>query len=155
VKKIYKFDRWLIHFFKHYAEGFARAGFFITYFWFGALKVLGLSPASELVQTLFSNTFLSSIVSFDVFYLLFGLFEVIIGLLFLFPKMERVALLFLTLHLFTTILPLMILPEATWSGLLVPTLEGQYIIKNILFVGLAMFTALHLHPLRHSITNIS
>jgi uncharacterized membrane protein YkgB len=37
----------------------------------------------------------------------------------------------------TTLLPLIFLPEASWSGFLVPTLTGQYIIKNIVIVALA------------------
>jgi hypothetical protein len=47
-----------------------------------------------------------------------------------------------------TFLPLYFLPTVTWSGILVPTLEGQYIIKNLVIIATALGIAAHLHPLR-------
>jgi len=46
-----------------------------------------------------------------------------------------------------TFLPLFILPEVTWSGFLVPTLEGQYIIKNIVIIATAIGIVTNLRPL--------
>ncbi len=61
----------------------------------------------------------------------------LIGIVFLIRGMERVAVAFLAIHLITTVLPLMLLPQVTWQGLFAPTLEGQYIIKNVLIIALA------------------
>jgi uncharacterized membrane protein YkgB len=47
-----------------------------------------------------------------------------------------------------TFLPLFILPQETWSGFLVPTLEGQYIIKNLVLIAAAIGIAAHLHPMK-------
>ena len=47
----------------------------------------------------------------------------------------------------TTILPLFLLTTVTWSGFMVPTLEGQYIIKNILIIAAAIGIAANLHPI--------
>lgn len=114
----------------------ARIALFVIYFWFGLLKVLGLSPASPLVESLFNQT-LSPVlpsVSFSLFIIIFGLFEMLIGILFIIPKMERVAIVLFFLHIITTALPLFLLPDV-WSSLFVPTLEGQYIIKNLALVA--------------------
>jgi hypothetical protein len=45
-------------------------------------------------------------------------------------------------------LPLFFLPEVSWQSAFVPTLTGQYIIKNVVIIALAMGIAAHLHPLR-------
>ncbi len=118
---------------------------FVVFFYFGILKVLGLSPASGLVQALFEQTI--SFISFDVFLILFGLFECLIGILFIMRGFERVVIPLLFLHMVTTFMPLFILPEATWSAFMVPTLEGQYIIKNLVIIAAAVGIAAHLHPL--------
>lgn len=114
----------------------ARFALFLVYSWFGILKVFDDSPATPLVQALFDQT-LAPFLSFSAFSITFGLFEVIIGLLLLFPRLTRLALILLIIHMATVISPLLILPEYVWSGWFVPTLEGQYIVKNILIIALA------------------
>lgn len=121
----------------HYEFGL-RLGLFVVFFWFGILKVINISPATFLVYELFANMFPSLLGLFPVFLILFGLFEMLIGVLFLLPKLNRLAIALLFLHIFTTILPLFFLPSATWQSAFVPTLEGQYIIKNLLTVAAAM-----------------
>ena len=139
-------DIQLIHFFQRAFIPMARFGLFVVFFWFGFLKIIGLSPASELVQKLFIETV--PFMSFSTFIVLFGLFECLIGLLFLLKGYERVVIPLLFLHMITTFLPLFLLTEETWSGFLVPTLEGQYILKNLVIIALAMGIAAHLNPLQ-------
>jgi hypothetical protein len=110
------------------------------------LKVVGLSPASGLVQSLFER--MIPFMNFSTFIILFGLLECLIGILFLFHGFERIVIPLLFLHMVTTFLPLFVLPHVTWSGFLVPTLEGQYIIKNLVVIGLAVGVASHLHPMK-------
>ena len=135
----------LINFFRRVSIPVARFGLFVIFFWFGALKVVGLSPASDLVQNLFEQTI--SFMSFGTFIILFGLFECLIGILFVIRGLERVVIPLLFLHMITTFMPLFMLPAVTWSGFMVPTLEGQYIIKNILIIATAIGIAAHLNPL--------
>jgi uncharacterized membrane protein YkgB len=142
------FDLHLIHFFKRAFEPLARTGLFIVFFWFGILKVLGLSPASALVQALFEQTI--PFMNFATFLVAFGIFECLIGLLFLIKGAERFVIPLLALHMITTVGPLVFLPQETWTGFLVPTLEGQYIIKNIAIIAAAVGIAAHLHPLKRS-----
>lgn len=127
---------------------FAHLALFIVFVWFGALKLFDLSPANPLVNALFYDTLgLMLPISAETFLVLFGGFEVLIGLLFIVPKMEKVAISLLILHMVTTIMPLFFLPEMAWQQFLVPTLEGQYIIKNVVIIALAamMFVDLKKH----------
>lgn len=140
-------DLEIIHFFKRISIPVARIGLFIVFFWFGALKVVGQSPAGPLVENLFNHTFPFPM-SFGTFLILFGLFECLIGILFLIPGTERIVIPLLFVHMVTTVLPLFVLPASTWSGFLVPTLEGQYIVKNVVIIAAALGIAAHVHPLR-------
>ena len=138
----------IIHFFRRVSVPVARLGLFVIFFWFGALKVIGLSPASGLVQQLFEQTV--TLISFNQFMVLFGLFECLIGVLFLIRGMERIVIPLLFIHMVTTFMPLFVLPEITWSQPFVPTLEGQYIIKNLVIIAAAIGIAAHLHPIPKS-----
>lgn len=142
---IHKTDVELIHFFRRVSVPLARFGLFVIFFWFGLLKVIGLSPASGLVQRLFETTI--PWMSFATFIVIFGLLEMLIGILFLIKGVERIVIPLLLLHMITTIMPLFLLPQETWSGFMTPTLEGQYIIKNIALIAAAFGIAAHLHPL--------
>lgn len=143
---IYTFDLKLISFFRKHWIVFARVSLAIVFIWFGGLKVLGLSPASALVQGLFNQTI--TFIAFDTFYTWFAWFEVLIGVLFLIPKMTRVVIPLLFVHMITTFGPLILLPAETWEGFMVPTLTGQYIIKNVVIIAVAMGIAARLTPIQ-------
>ncbi|MBI2613866.1 MAG: hypothetical protein HYW62_03760 [Candidatus Levybacteria bacterium] len=115
---------------------FPRFAIFVIYFWFGFLKLIDSSPANPLVESLLNKTL--PFISFSQFIIFLGLWEMIIGTIFLIPKLERVAITILVLHMATTFMPLFILPSIAWTGFLVPTLEGQYMIKNIITLALAV-----------------
>ncbi len=142
---IHKIDDKLIRFFRKISLPLARTGIFVVFFWFGILKVVGQSPASELVEHLFSRTV--PFMSFHTFMILFGLFEALIGILFLIKGAERLSIALLAIHMVTTFLPLVMLRQETWSGFFVPTLEGQYIIKNLLIISAAVVIAAQLEPM--------
>ncbi len=120
---------------------FARVAIFVIYFWFGILKVVGESPASEMVQSLFNLTMHKILPSlqFGHFLIAFGLLEMLIGIMFLIPKLDRISFTILVLHLFTTAMPLLLMKNMLWTKKWVPTLEAQYIIKNLAILGLGMF----------------
>src|SRR3989344_8522991 len=99
----------LINFFHRVSMPVARFGLFVVFFYFGLLKVVGLSPASHLVEQLFEQTV--GFISFADFIILFGLFECLIGILFIIPGFERVVIPMLFVHMVMTFLPLFILPE--------------------------------------------
>ncbi|MFK7801658.1 MAG: DoxX family membrane protein [Anaerolineae bacterium] len=108
-----------------------RIGLGIIFFWFGALKLFpGLSPAEELVRN--TTTFVNPV----WFIPLLAVWEMAIGLGLITGKFMRLTLLLLFLQMPGTAMPLVVLPEVVWTqfpyGL---TLEGQYIIKNLVLVG--------------------
>jgi uncharacterized membrane protein YkgB len=136
----------LIQFFKKSFEPLARFGLFVVFFWFGILKVIGLSPASGVVQRLFEHTI--HFMNFPTFLVIFGVFECVIGILFLIRGCERVVIPLLFIHMVTTFGPLVYLPSETWQKFMVPTLEGQYIIKNLVIIAAAIGIAAHVHPMK-------
>lgn len=138
-------DSKLIAFFNRAFMPVARFGLFVIFFWFGALKVVGLSPASGVVARLFESTI--PFMSFNSFLILFGLFECLIGILFAIKGLERVVIPLLFIHMITTFGPLVFLPSETWSAFMVPTLEGQYIIKNLVIIATAIGVAAKVKPL--------
>ncbi len=139
-------DNRLIAFFKKLHHPLVRLALFVVYFWFGILKVLYESPANPLVEKLLQKTL--PFITFDVFIVLLGCFEILIGILFIIPRAERVVLPLLAVHMITTLMPLILLPSVTWVSPFVPTLEGQYIIKNILIIALAISIAAHMKPIK-------
>jgi uncharacterized membrane protein YkgB len=113
----------------------AHLSIFIVFFWFGLLKIIGTSPAYDLVEALRVITI--PWWPIETFFPFLGFVEMLIGILFLFKKTEKLAIAILIPHMCTTFLPLIMLPNIAWQGLLTPTLPGQYIIKNIIIVALA------------------
>lgn len=119
---------------------FARLSIFTVYFWFGILKFLGLSPANPLVLALFNMTIhpVFGSLSFALFIKIFAVYEMLIGILFLIPKYQKIATILIIPHLIMTVLPLFLLPKIVWQKFFVPSLEGQYIIKNVLIVAVLL-----------------
>lgn len=108
----------------------------VIFIWFGALKfVPGLSPAEQLVyQTM------PSWVNMAIFFPLLAVWEVAIGVGFILGgKFLRPTILLMLLHMPGTASPLVLNPDAVWNvfpfGL---TLEGQYIVKNLILVSAAI-----------------
>lgn len=129
------------------SDKYARMAMFVIFFWFGVLKLFLLSPADEIVQSLMSVTIPA--IPFSAFFPFLGGLEMLIGILFLIPKWTKFALPILLVHMFTTFGPLLLVPEAVWQAPFVPTLEGQYIIKNLALVALALsiyVDAVHVKP---------
>lgn len=129
----------------------ARLAFFVIFFYFGFLKLMGLSPASPLAQALTSQTIGSEY--FNSAFIILAVIECLIGVLFLIPKATRVVIPLLFIHLLVVCSPLVLLPAQVWSGFLVPSLEGQYIIKNIALVAVAIGIAAQVAPLGKAAVN--
>lgn len=140
-----RFDLRLIKAFRVISPIVSKIAFFIVFFWFGLLKVLEASPAHPMVSSLLNKTM--PFMALEPFMIAFGIFEMIIGILFLVPRAERVVFPLLAIHMLTTVMPMLLLPSVAWSGFLVPTLEGQYMIKNIVIIALAMAMVADMKPL--------
>lgn len=123
----------------------ARFSIFVVYFWFGILKIFDLSPASPLAQSMVERTI--GLGNFRLAFIILGVFECLVGLLFLIPKATRVALVLLFAHMAVVCAPLVLLPSYIWTKAFVPTLEGQYIIKNLVVIAVAIGIAAQQKPL--------
>jgi uncharacterized membrane protein YkgB len=130
------FDTAFIQFANRWFDPLARLALFIIFFYFGVLKVLGLSPADGLAEALVNGTI--GLTYFDQLFFALAIYECIIGVLFLIPKYTRLAVFLLMLHLPLVTSPLLLVPEEVWNQALVPNLEGQYVIKNVALIVLAL-----------------
>ena len=108
-----------------------RVSIGVVFFGFGALKFwAGLSPADALaLDTIDRLSF--GLMPATLARLGLAVLETTIGLGLIFGKALRLTLLLLAGQMLGTVTPLVLFPELTWAGLLVPTLEGQYILKNV------------------------
>lgn len=119
-----------------FIDYFGRFALFVIYAYFGVLKLLGTSPANPLVDELLQKTIPS--LSFASFIVILGIFEIVIGLLFLFPRARWFAFALFVIHMIIATLPLILLPALAWQAPYIPTLEGQYIIKNLALMAVAL-----------------
>lgn len=131
-----KFDRQFIHFAKRNYAWIARASLFVIYFYFGFLKIIGASPASDLAIG-FATKMGMGEYAHELF-LALAYVECLIGLMILVPKLTRIALFVMFGHMLLVCAPIVLYPEAVWHAPFVPNLEGQYIIKNAALVALAL-----------------
>lgn len=114
-----------------------RISFAIIFFWFGILKPLGLSAAEGLLKKTVAWLPFGEP---ELWLQLIGWWEVVIGIAFLFRKTTKIAIALLFLQMVGTFMPLFFLPEITFQkgNFLLPTLEGQYIIKNVMIISAAL-----------------
>ena len=108
----------------------------VVYLWFGILKFFpGLSPAEELAGTTIESLTLGTLdPAMGVF--LLAIWEVGIGLLLLTGTFQKWALWAALVHICCTFTPLLFFPDLCFTQ--VPfglTLVGQYIFKNLVFLG--------------------
>ena len=113
----------------------ARGALFIVFFWFGIVKLFGVSVAAGLAKALTAKTVGEA--HFHALFNTLAVLECVIGVLCLIPRLTRVAVMMLLMHMAVVCAPLVLVPELTWQAVLVPTMDGQYIIKNVLVIAAA------------------
>lgn len=121
-----------------------RISFAIIFIWFGILKPFGLSPAEPLLKaTVAWLPFWEP----DFWLVLIGWWEVVIGITFLFKQTTRIAIPLLFLQMIGTFMPLIFLPDIAFQegNLLLPTMVGQYIMKNLMIISAAIVVGGTMH----------
>lgn len=113
-----------------------RVSLGIVFLWFGALKFFpGFSPAQELATRTIQVLSFGRI-SPDVSIQILAVWETLIGLGLILGVFLRATLLLLFVQMLGTITPLFLFPAEAFTRFpLAPTLEGQYIIKNIVLLS--------------------
>ena len=131
---IIKLDIFLSKYMSNYGILLSRYSLAMIFIWFGLLKPLGISPAQELVE--------NTVYWFDdkaTFVNYLGWWEVVIGFTMCVRPLIRISIFLLFLQIPGTFLPLVLLPEVCFTdfpyGL---TLEGQYIVKNLIIISSAL-----------------
>jgi uncharacterized membrane protein YphA (DoxX/SURF4 family) len=110
-----------------------RFGLAVVFIWFGALKLTGTSPAMELVTR--------TVYWFNpaIFIPILACWEIAIGVCLAIPPLTRIGIFLLAFQMPGTFLPLILLPKVCYNG--APwnlTIEGQYIVKNLVIIGAAL-----------------
>jgi len=111
----------------------------ICYFWFGALKLFPhLSPAEDLAFETIHRLTLGLLGKSASLYLL-AAWEVGLGAMFLLGWRFRLTLKIMMVHMVFTLTPAFLLPEVFFrEAPFVLSLVGQYIVKNLVFMAVAL-----------------
>lgn len=134
-----RIDRQITRWMARHGVPILRISLGVVFFWFGMLKFLpGLSPATELAtRTVSALTFGAVPPSVSIYIL--AAWESLIGLGLIFNVAMRATIALLFVQMLGTITPLFLFPSQTFTHFpYAPTLEGQYIIKNIVLVSAAI-----------------
>ena len=112
----------------------------LTFFWFGFLKVVGMSPVVDLLKHSF--VFLA----YQPFLGLLGLFEVMIAIGLLIPRIRKVTISLTILHLLGTVSVVCISPGILFAPYFpVLTMEGEFILKNFILISACLMLLLSNH----------
>ena len=141
-----KIDPIITEWMSRYGYMLVRISIGIVFVWFGFLKFFpGLSPAQDLaIRTI-------TLLSFGLlpdFIIINGLafVEVLIGIGLISGKFMRETLLLLFLQMAGTFAPIFLFPNEVFTHIpYAPTLEGQYIIKNLVLVAAGIVLGGKLH----------
>ncbi|MGF1505966.1 MAG: DoxX family membrane protein [Chloroflexi bacterium] len=132
-----RIDRRITHWMAEHGIPFLRVSVGIVFFWFGALKLVpGLSPAEGLIIETLAPL---SPVPMNVFIPILAVWEMVIGLGYITGRFMRLTILLMFLQMIGTVSPLFLNPGAVWNVFpFALTLEGQYIIKNLVLISAAL-----------------
>ncbi len=129
-----RIDRQITRWMARYGLRLLRISMGVVFLWFGALKLVpGLSPAEGMIAETIS------FLPMSLFLPVLAVWEIAIGLGFITGKFMRLTILLLFLQMPGTISPVILRPDLVFTsfpfGL---TLEGQYIVKNLVLISAAL-----------------
>ena len=113
------------------APSLLRASLGVVFFWFGALKVLGMTPVTDLVAgTVFwadPRWFVPAL----------GAMEVLIGLGLILGRSLRLVLVLFTAQMAGTFLVFLVQPDVAFmaGNPLLLTVEGEFVVKNLVLLS--------------------
>jgi uncharacterized membrane protein YkgB len=139
VKQFDRTDRRITGWMADHGLVLLRFALGLVFFWFGALKLIpGASPAEALAGETIERLTFGAIPTATALSIL-AVWEVAIGIGLFIGRGMRITLLLLFVQMLGTITPLFLFPDQTFREFpWAPTLEGQYIIKNVVLVAAAI-----------------
>ncbi|WP_447008094.1 DoxX family membrane protein [Saccharothrix isguenensis] len=106
----------------------------VLYVWFGGMKVIpGLSPVDDLAGRAMSAMTMG-LVKPSVSMPLLAVAEILIGIGLITGKLPRTTVVVALGHMAGIFLTVFVLPGEIWAAWGVPTLNGQYVLKNAVLV---------------------
>jgi uncharacterized membrane protein YkgB len=131
--RLRQIDRRIGQWMETYGHVAHRVALGLLFVWFGLLKPFGYKTTTSLLaHTIYWGPP-------EVMVPVLGWWEVAIGVCLLCRPLNRLGLLLLTLRLCGTVLAFVLLPGTCFEGsVLVPTPEGQYLVKDLVLFTAAM-----------------
>jgi len=125
-----------------HSVGVLRVAVGAVFLGFGVLKFFpGVSPAENLTQAT-TDLLTFGLIPGSVSILAVATLECFIGVALIAGRFMRIAIWLLTIQFVGILSPLVLLPDRLFAGPHnAPTLEGQYVLKDIILVGAAMVIA--------------
>ena len=132
-------DDFLITLLRTWSIPALRLALGVIFLWFGALKLLGVSPVLSLVQQTYS------FIPVHPFFFVLGFWEMGIGCGLIFNRALRLTLIFLCIHLLGTFLALLQAPSLFFlhDNPLWLTTEGEFVVKNLVLVAAGLVIGGH------------
>jgi uncharacterized membrane protein YphA (DoxX/SURF4 family) len=132
----YRIDESLVKWMSKHGTTWLRISIGIIFLWFGILKFFpGMSPAEDLAINTISKMTFGLIGDQTILYGLASL-ETLIGAGLIFNLFMRITLLLLFMQMAGTFMPIVLFPKDVFTVFpFALTLEGQYIIKNLIIVS--------------------
>lgn len=128
-----RFDHLVATAMERYGHMLHRVTLGLVFIWFGTLKIVGVTTATSIIaHTVYIGSPQTTVP-------ILGLWEAIIGVCLILRPLVRVAILLLAMRLVGTLLALIIMHEACFQSTpWAPTIEGQFLIKDLMLFGAAM-----------------
>lgn len=128
-----RMDAFVVPFMERWGHLIERLGLGLLFLWFGTLKLVGETSATSIIAR---TVYLGDP---DVTVRVLGFWEAVIGACFLVRPAIRVAILLLVVRFPGTLLALVLsYDECFGRSVLVPTIQGQYLLKELTLIGAAL-----------------
>ena len=125
------FDGFFIRIMHRWGVFILRSALGIVFLWFGALKVLGVSPVVDLLQQTYSFFPTHALILF------LGIAEIVIGVCLIFKFFLRGALALLWVQMLGTFATFILTPSLFFShyNIFLLTMNGEFVIKNLVLIA--------------------
>lgn len=137
MEKFDRLDHWFIQMSNRWSIPVLGVSLAIVYIWFGALKIAGVSPVLDLVQSLYP--FLPE----PAFLIILGAWELLIGLGLLTRVFLRTTLALLWLQMGGIMIGFVVSPGLFFEQYnpLLLNLNGEFLVKNLVLIAASLVVA--------------
>ena len=131
---IFRLDERIIAFMHTHGTAILRISLGVVFFWFGALKLLGVSPVTAIIGTSYS------LFPSESFITILGVWELLIGIGLISKVFLRTTLLLLWLQMAGTLLSFLWAPSLFFfqGNPFFLTVEGEFVLKNIVLIAVSL-----------------